>query len=83
MSGSLDTLLKEMPFEEAIRVAKVFTPEKLSVETIEDWKNLDRSVKERVLRALQRNYRKDPFTTWPTFSEEEIKGIDEALNENL
>ncbi len=84
MSDSLDTLLEKMPFKEAIRVADVFTGADLSrVKTIEDWKNLGEYVKKIILVELQREYNTEPFENWPTFSEEEIKGIDEALNENF
>ncbi len=84
MSGSLDTLLKEMPFEEVIRVANAVVYTDLSyIKTIEDWKNLDRSVKEKVLAALQRRYREEPFTTWPTFSKDESNFINRAINKRV
>ncbi len=82
MSGSLDTLLKEMPFEEAIRVANVVAGGLSHVKTIEDWKNLDEDDKRGVLNVLQYEYKGNPFTTWPTFSKDELSFINNTIGKN-
>jgi len=83
MSGSLDTLLKEMPFEEAIRVANAVAGGLSHVKTIEDWKNLDEDDKRGVLNVLQYEYKGDPFTTWPTFSKNVLDFINETINDRV
>ena len=82
MSGSLDTLLKEMPFEEAIRVANAVAGGLSHVKTIEDWKNLDEDDKRGVLNVLQYEYKGNPFTTWPTFSKDELSFINNTIGKN-